>query len=93
MTKVYTGDVGTEIVLDCGVDVSTATVRKILVKKPGGAAAEWPAVADGTNRIKYVTVAGDLDTTGTWYLQAYVEMPGWQGRGGTASLVVAAAFG
>lgn len=91
MTKVYVGDIGTEIVLDCGVDVSAATVRKILVKKPGATSAiEWSAVADGTNRIAHVAATGDLDVAGTYYLQAYIEMPGWSGRGETAGLEVVA---
>lgn len=91
MTKVYVGDTGTEIALDCGVDVSSATVRKILVKKPGATSAiEWAAVADGTNGIKRVAVVGDLDVAGTYYLQAYIEMPGWSGRGEMATLEVKA---
>lgn len=88
MAAVFVGDVGTEIVLDCGVDVSSATVRNIVARKPGGAKVTWPAVADGTNSIKHVVVDGDLDAAGTWKLQAYVEMPGWRGYGDVAALTV-----
>lgn len=92
--KLYVGDIGTEIVLDCGVDVSSATVRKILVRKPNSdAAIEWAALAEGTNKIKYVVVDGDLDVAGIYYLQAYIEMPTWKGRGETANLTVANLFG
>ena len=88
MTTVFVGDVGTEISLDCGVDVSTATVRNIIVRKQNGSKLTWGAVADGTNAIKHVSILGDLDAPGTWKLQAYVEMPGWKGFGEVATLVV-----
>ena len=88
MSTVFIGDTGTEIVLDCGIDVSTATVRNIIVRKHNGTKVTWGAVADGTTAIKYVTSAGDLDVPGTWKLQAYVEMPGWKGLGEVATLTV-----
>ena len=88
MTTVFVGDVGTEISLDCGVDVSTATVRNIVVRKQNGGKLTWGAVADGTNAVKHVTILGDLDAPGSWKLQAYVEMPGWKGFGEVATLVV-----
>lgn len=88
MADVFVGDVGTEIVLDCGINVSSATVRKIIVKTPSGVRREWTAVADGTNSIKRTTLAGDLDMPGEWVLQAYVEMTAWQGHGSKAVLNV-----
>lgn len=88
MTTVFVGDVGTEISLDCGVDVSSATIRNIVVRKANGSKITWGAVADGTNAIKHVTILGDLDVPGAWKLQAYVEMPDWKGFGEVATLVV-----
>ena len=88
MTTVFVGDVGTEISLDCGVDVSTATIRNIVVRKANGSKITWGAVADGTNAIKHVTILGDLDAPGAWKLQAYVEMPTWKGSGEVALLVI-----
>ena len=35
-TKVYVGDAGTVLTLDCGQDISAATARAILVRKPDG---------------------------------------------------------
>jgi hypothetical protein len=82
---VFVGDVGTEFILDCGVDVSEATVMKIIVAKPcGGPVVEWPAVAEGPNAIKYKALAGDLDVDGIYCIQAYIEMPGWSGSGEAA---------
>ena len=88
MNTVFVGDEGTELILDCGVNISTATVRKIVAKRPGGSKAEWSAVASGTDAIKYVVQTGDLNVAGNWELQAYVEMPGWKGRGGWSTLKV-----
>lgn len=88
MTTVFVGDVGTEILLDCGTDISTGTLLKIKAKKPTGARVAWTAALDGTDRIKYAVQAGDLDVAGPWSLQAYVEMPGWSGHGEIAALSV-----
>lgn len=90
MSEVFTGDVGTEIEVDCGVDVSTATVRKLKVRRPNGTQVEWAASAKGTTKISYVVADGDLSMPGVWQIQAYIEMPGWKGRGGIAKLEVKA---
>lgn len=88
-TQVFVGDVGTEIALDCGTALSSATVRRIIAKKPNGTSVTWTAVADGTNGIKYVTQPNDLDIAGVWQLQAYVELPAWKGSGAVALMTVA----
>ena len=88
MSDVFVGDVGTVISLDCGTSVTTATVRKIVVKKPNGVRVQWTAAVDTETSIKYVVQAGDLDVAGDWQLQAYVEFPAWKGRGSVATLKV-----
>jgi len=70
--------------LDTGVssvvDVSSAdssAKRTIIFKKPDGTIVEKPAefATDGTDGvIQYATVAGDLNQTGTWKIQARVEL-------------------
>ena len=78
------GDVGTSIQLivtenGVPVNVSTATLLQITFSKPDASIVVKTAsfVTDGTDgNIKYVTVAGDLDQSGTWSLQADVTMPG-----------------
>lgn len=93
MTAIFVGDVGTEFILDCGVDISTATVRKIIVRKPvTGQRVEWNAVAEGTNSIKYVTVDGDISAAGIMTVQAYIEMPTWKGYGNKVNVTVVAAI-
>ena len=93
MTKTYTGDTGTVITLDCGQDISTASVRNILVRKPDGTAATWTASASGTTAIQFTTLAGTFDMPGQWLLQAQVTVGGGTWRGETAQLMVYAPFG
>lgn len=92
MSKVYVGDIGTQIILDCGQDVSAATARSIEVRKPDGSVTSWPAVASGTKAISFTTVADTLDAPGGWRLQAVVTLPSGKWRGETAWLPVYAAF-
>lgn len=92
MSKVYTGDTGTVIVLDCGQDISAATARSIEVRKPDGSTTSWAAVAEGTNSIKFTTLAGSLDQPGDYRLQARVTLPSGTWRGEAASLQVYSPF-
>ena len=75
MTKLYVGDTGTVITLDCGQDISAATARTIEVRKPDGSTTSWSASASGTNSIVFTTLAGSLDQAGSWKLQARVTLP------------------
>lgn len=93
MNKVYVGDTGTQIVLDCGQDVSAATLRSIEVQKPDGTVVSWPAVASGTDALAYTSLAGTFDQVGKWRLQAKVTLPSGVWRGATVQLAVYAAFG
>jgi len=78
--EIHLNDVGTEFKLtisDAGtaVDVSSALEIKINFRKPDGTCFSKTASAvDAANGIvRYITGVGDLDTTGTWKLQAFVD--------------------
>lgn len=92
MSKVYVGDTGTLIVLDCGQDISAASARSIEVKKPDGSVVSWAAVLVGANAMSYTSLLGTFDQAGTWKLQAKVTLPSGVWRGTTADLLVHAAF-
>jgi hypothetical protein len=92
MKKIYTGDTGTDIVLDCNIDVSSASARAIEVRKPDSSTVTWSAVAEGTTSIKYTSLAGTFDQAGDWELQASVTLPGGNWRGETVLLRVYARF-
>ncbi len=90
--KIYVGDIGTEILVDCAADISTASNPVIEVKKPDGTVVQWPATLQGTTTLRYVTQAGDLDQEGRYLVQARPNILGWSGRGETARFVVRPAF-
>lgn len=89
--KIYLGDTGTEIILDTGEDLTSATVMKILYKNKT-TSGEWIATVVETTKLRYVTQTDDLDVSGVWKVQAYVEMPSWSGKGNTASFNVLTSF-
>lgn len=80
--EIHVGDVGTEFRIlimdgDVVVDLSTAVTTQIVFRKPDLTQLIVDAVfyTDGTDGIiKYNTVDGDLDQSGQWRLQAYVEV-------------------
>lgn len=88
MTTVFAGDIGTKIILDCKTDVTLSSVRQIIVRKPSGIRVALDANLEGTDSIQYTVQAGDLDEVGNWRLQAYIEMPNWQGSGEVSVLAV-----
>jgi len=86
--KVYVGDIGTAIVLECGVDISGGSAYNVAVKKPDGTEVTWTGALEGTTQVKYTTIAGDLDQAGEYLLQPALTLSGWIGRGETAKLSV-----
>lgn len=81
--KYYVGDVGTDIIVDCGQDITGATGTVIKYKKPDGSIGEWVATIYNSNYLKYTVLAGDWDQQGNWYVNAYMILSGWTGRGET----------
>ena len=66
------------------VDVSEATSKEILLKKPDKARTVLTKTAifvtDGIDGlIQYITVADDIDMTGIWEAQADIAIPGFDG--------------
>lgn len=92
-SKMYKGDVGTEILVDCGTDITAATVKKLKVKRPDNSEIEWEASVDKKKYLRYIVQAGDFDSSGKYFLQAYIEMPSGKWSGETASFVIRSAYG
>lgn len=82
MGKIYIGDEGTELIVDCGSDISSATVHVIKVRFPDGTEESWSADIYNTNYLKRVLDDDDLSQTGEHFGQAYVETPSgkWSGE-------------
>ena len=81
--NIFQNDIGTAfiatIINEDGdvIDISTATVKQIIFKKPSGTSVTQTAsfYTDGTDgQIVYASVDGDLDETGTWKLQGAITM-------------------
>lgn len=80
--EIHVDDVGTKFNLtikdDDGniVDISTASNYDIIFRKPDGTILTKDAVfiTDGSDgKIRYTTVAGDLDQYGKWSIQAFID--------------------
>jgi hypothetical protein len=91
--KIYVADTGTAIILDCGQDVSSASVRSIEVRKPDGTLTSWAAVASGTTAIRFDSLAGTFDMAGVWRVQAKVTLASGVWRGETVAFTVYANYG
>ncbi len=82
--EVHVSDVGTVIELtfkDAAsvVDISGATTKEVWLSDPSGNTAKKAGtfVTDGTDgKLKYTTVALDIDEAGTWKVQGYIVSAG-----------------
>jgi len=86
--KHYIGEIGTDIIVDCGQDITGATNTELVVKKPDGSIVTWTATIYNTNYLKYTTVSGDFDQAGTYRLQASLTLSGWTGYGETSEFII-----
>ncbi len=86
--ELHYNDVGTVFLVtmnDCVsgtstvLDISSASSLQLILKSPSGVSSTKNAVldSDGTDgKMKYTSVAGDLNEIGTWRIQAKVEIGG-----------------
>jgi len=77
---IYRNQTGLKLRLRVGANVNDATVTLIKYKKPSGNTGSWVASKEN-NGLSYVTTGTDLDESGLWQLQAYVETPEWTAHG------------
>lgn len=73
----FVGDIGKKIILTVGVDISAASVKRIIYRKPNGKTGYWTASEETTTSISYTTAATDIDEPGTWQFQAYCVTASW----------------
>jgi hypothetical protein len=80
--EVHLNDIGTKFLLTVKEDgvalnISTATVKSIVFKKPSGTVVVKTATfeTDGADgKIYYLSVSGDLDAIGLWKIQGKITM-------------------
>lgn len=60
------------------VDVSAASIQEIILTSPSGVKKTKTSVFDGTGvngKIRYITIAGDMDEVGRWHVRGHVIIP------------------
>lgn len=90
--KVYQGDIGTVIRLECGTDISAATAHSIKVRKPDGSQVSWTTSISGTTALQFTAVSGTLDLAGFYTLQSSVTTPAGSWLGESVRLQVYPSF-
>ena len=94
--EIHLGDIGTVFTVtlkdsDDIINISSATTKLFIFKRPGGTTLTRTAVlvTDGTDgKEKYVIIAGDLDEVGKWQIQPYTVFPNWTGRSDIGTFIV-----
>ena len=85
--KIYKDDWGVVFSVLVGIDLTSVSTYKLKVIKPDGRSVEWsctvasPATA---GYLTYTSVAGDLDVSGNYKLNAYVTFASGAFTGETA---------
>lgn len=80
--EIHKGDIDTKFLVtvqdnEAAIDISSASTKEIVFKKPDGTIDTHAATFENTGtdgQIYYKTVSGDLDAEGTWTLQAKIIM-------------------
>jgi hypothetical protein len=75
MTKVYVGDTGTELQLDTGVSLASATAQSIEARRPDGTTVSWAGTVVESTKVRYISLADTFNQAGDWKLQAKVTLP------------------
>lgn len=81
-SRIYVGDIGTEFQVDTCTTLTGATTLELLVRKPDGTFATWTGAILDLTKIKYTTVANDLNQVGFYSLHAHVVLSSgtWTGN-------------
>lgn len=75
--KVYVKDIGSQIVLETGEDISSGSEFKLLAKNPtSGKVLYLSAAIGGTTQIVHTKNAKTFNVAGTWKLQGRVRIGG-----------------
>jgi len=74
------GEINFPIVIDLGVDITSATGEVLYVVKPDGTEVTWTPTIYNTNYLRYLTVDGDLNIAGTYKVQPYIVHDSVTGR-------------
>jgi hypothetical protein len=82
--QIHVGDIGTRFTAtivdenDAAVDVSAATTLAMFFKKPDGTTVTKtpaPVTTGADGRVRYTSLANDLDQAGKWQVQGKAVLP------------------
>lgn len=84
--SIFQGQGLLELKMETGLDLSSASSKAILYKKPDGTAGSWTVTTTEngttTNSVLVYSVPNDaLDVYGVWTFQAYAVLAGKKGYG------------
>lgn len=85
---VFVGDIGVQLKLDAGIDISSNTTLRIRYEKPDKTVGFWTATVSDTNFALYTTLEDDLDQGGEWVLQIFIITSSYTAHGQKATLEV-----
>lgn len=80
MSILYTNSGLITLILGTGRDLTGASNPKILYQKPDGTKGEWTGTISGQN-LTYVLTNADIDQSGVWKFQTYIEVATKKGYG------------
>jgi hypothetical protein len=81
MSNVFKNQGYFNLLLDTDIDLSSATVTRILYKNPRGASGYFTATVTATTKLSYQFTNADFAYSGEWQFQAYVEIGGLKAYG------------
>lgn len=88
MATVRKNEVGVPLRVETTFDLSEVTAKKLRVRKPRGALAEWTDVTVDGSTLNYITKAGDLNQKGEYRIVASIELAGGIVREGPPALLI-----
>ncbi len=92
---IFVGDIGTNIdIVLTGEVITGAAGYSMLLRKPSSKeVVTVTAGIEGTDTIRYTTIADDIDEAGTWRVQGYLDdFAGWSGYTTIGEFEVSAAL-
>jgi len=76
MARIYAAEVGPQVVLETGLDLSAASSVAIKAYDPDGELFTLAATVTDTTKLKHTKTAITLNEAGAWTLHSYAEFAG-----------------
>ena len=85
----FVGEIGKVLVVNTNINTTSSSIRQIRYWKPDGTSGYWSAEIYGTTSIMYRTInSSDLDISGIWKVQSYIEDSDGKFKGEIAHILV-----